>query len=291
MVVCFLANAIGCGAPEDVDENLGSESEALVGNVAIGSYFNGKFYLDANNDGVFNNDVVLPTGAATFGDSQDRPVIGYGTGHTCGQATFTMGIFRPSTGQFFFDMNGNNQWDAGDRSFTFASQLVGLSVYPFIWTRKVGATCQGVAGLAYFAGPAGSDLQWLVDLNDNGVWDGAVEYIGQFGVNNTAYWPSPIWSAAKNSSVMAVFDSSSGDWYVDTNNNKAFDGCVIDSCTSFGQSGDFPIGNSASTKRGVTRFGDKRYIDGNGTGWWEGGPGDAGYAWRPLDLWAFTWAG
>jgi hypothetical protein len=289
VAACLLVGAAGCGAAEDVDENLGSQSEALVGNVSLGSYYDGKFYLDHNNDGVFNGDIILPVGADAFGGISDMPVIGYGAGHTCGQATFTMGVFRPSTGEYFFDTNGNFMWDSGDRSMAFASPFVNYNPIPFIWTRKVGSTCQGLAGVTFFSG---DDLVWLIDGNDNGIFDGgASEVLGVFGTDNVNYWPSPIWSVAKNSSVIAVFDRFNGDWYVDTNNNKAFDGCATDSCTNFGQIGDVPFGNSASTKRGVTRLSTAKYIDGNGTGWWEGAPGDAGYSWRPFDTYAFIWAG
>jgi hypothetical protein len=293
VVGCLLIGAAGCGPAEELDESLGSQSEELVGNINLGSYRDGQWYLDTG-DGVFGpSDVELPGPGLSFGESQDRPLVGYGTGHDCGQASFVhIGVFRPSNGEYFFDMNDNFVFDAGDKQTFFASSFVnsGLTVLPFIWTRKVGTTCQGLAGFAVLF-PGGDDLFWFVDLNDNGVVSGD-EHLGIFGSNNPAfYYPVPIWSPAHNSSVMAVFDHNSGAWFVDTNNNKAFDGCATDSCTHFGQSGDFPFANSGSRIRGVTRFNNNRYIDGNNTGYWEGAPGDAGYPWRPLDLWAFIWAG
>ena len=54
VAVCLSFGTAGCGAADGVDENLGSESEAvLVGNVGLGSFRDGKWYFDTSSDGVF----------------------------------------------------------------------------------------------------------------------------------------------------------------------------------------------------------------------------------------------
>lgn len=296
MAACLFVGATGCGAADGYyEESVAAESQALVGNVSIGSFNNGKWYYDTNNDGIFNgSDPVLPA-AGTFGVAGDIPLLGWGGGHTCGVAAGNIGVYRPSTGEYFFDMNGNRVWDGTptDRYMTFASGFLDGPTrgFPFIWTRKVGTTCQGLVGFGFRVGVTGSDWLWLVDLNNNGIYDGGVEDLGIFGGGGTAERPVPIWSAAQSSSVMAIFNGTNGAWYVDTNNNKQFDGCAIDACTNFGANGDYPIMSSGTAIRGVTRPGNTRFIDGNKNGWWDGAPADGAYAWRTGDVWGFIWAG
>jgi hypothetical protein len=286
LAVGLLAGATGCGAADGAaeggEENIESASQAIVGNRGLGSWANGTFYLDINGNGTFDNQDAV---RSNFGKGQDIPVMGYGRDLACNRPEGPFAVFRPSTAEFLVDKDGDIKWVAGVdtlvKTFSgFANQ--GYALLPFTWKRKVGATCRGSLGLAVQINPGLSSWIWFADLDD----DGGIDTLGEYGDKNQ--WPAPMWSPARNSTVMATFNRDNGAWYVDSNGDRKYTAADTPP-TNFGQGGDFPITHSGSTIRGVTRFNDKRYIDGNGSGWWEGPPADNGYAFRQTDLWAFFW--
>jgi hypothetical protein len=66
----------------------------------------GQWFLDSNGNGKWDGtpkDTIL----GPFGSAGDLPVVGDWDGR--GKAK--IGVFRPSTGQWFLDMNGNGQFD------------------------------------------------------------------------------------------------------------------------------------------------------------------------------------
>ncbi|NJM13805.1 MAG: hypothetical protein HC889_19885 [Synechococcaceae cyanobacterium SM1_2_3] len=72
----------------------------------------------------------------------------------------------------------------------------------------------------------------------------------------------------------AILRSDAGQWFIDRNGNRQWDGCVADGCYSgFGQAGDLPAAgdwNGAGfAKIGVFRNG-QWYLDANNNGQWEG---------------------
>ncbi|CDH44208.1 S8 family serine peptidase [Candidatus Contendibacter odensensis] len=116
--------------------------------------------------------------------------------------------------------------------------------------------------------------QWFLDANGNGAWEGCgVEYcfsgFGQAGdVPASGNWDGG------SKSYIGVLRSSTGQWFVDRNGNRQWDGCIADGCYSgFGQAGDLPVAGDWSgngvAKIGVFRNG-QWFLDANGNGAWDG---------------------
>lgn len=280
---------IGCGGDpgsadgEIVDvEPVGEVAEALVfGTFKLGAYDQGWWHLDTNVNGVPDDPTRGP-----FGDTTDIPLVGYGSNLDCGFAGGHFGTYRPSTDQYFFDANGNTTWDAAD--WYFNGYNAGLirefpqnQLHPIIWTKKVGARCQGVIGSVSVFND-GMTL-WTVDLNADHKLNPPGDEVYAFKPPGTDHnnYPAPIWSATHNTTVMAVFNRATGTWYVDKNNNKTFDNCALDSCTTFGNPWALPMSHPNSSRRGVSQFafsaagnGFWKAIDGNANGLWDGAPAD-----------------
>ncbi len=255
------------------------------------------WHLDNNGNGA---DDVSDATLGPFGVSGDVPLVGYGPGQVCGGAGLNhVGTFRPSTASYYIDMNNNFQWDGQSVDgviANYASVGSGFNTTPFIWTKKVGSTCQGVVG--YTLEFPGTAFYWIVDMNDNGVNDSA-DLVFQFG-GAPGDIPRPIWSATKNTTVAAVFNTNSGQWVVDANANRKWDNCTLDQCTTFGQGtnsgspADYPFTSSNSSIRGTSRFintqgGLWRNLDENSNGIWDNGV-DHAYPFRQLGTFqAFLW--
>jgi hypothetical protein len=65
----------------------------------------GKWYLDLNNNRQWDGCGI--DGCATFGTNGDLPVVGDWNGDGIAE----IGVFRPSKGKFYLDLNGNRGWD------------------------------------------------------------------------------------------------------------------------------------------------------------------------------------
>ena len=127
--------------------------------------------------------------------------------------------------------------------------------------------------------------EYLLDLNDNGLWDGC-EVDGCF---NPSSENSPQGSAIQKidrpvvvgdwnrtgNPLIGSFDPNSGRWYLDNGNNR-WDGCQVDTCIdSFGQPGDLPVigdwDGTGAVKIGVFRPSmGEWFLDLNGNGLWDG---------------------
>jgi hypothetical protein len=82
-----------------------------------------------------------------------------GSGHA------SVGIYRPSTGQWFLDANRDGVYDAGDYTYTFGGLTAGGNVdTPEVgdWL-NTGKTCIGIY--------RSTGSVWLLDLNCNGTFD------------------------------------------------------------------------------------------------------------------------
>jgi hypothetical protein len=90
----------------------------------------------------------------------DLPV----TGDWDGNGTTQVGLFRPATGEWFLDYNGNRTWDgcSKDRclgSFGSAADLPVSGDWNGTGTSKIGVFRP-------------STSRWFLDFNGNGQWDG-----------------------------------------------------------------------------------------------------------------------
>ena len=76
-------------------------------------------------------------------------------------------------------------------------------------------------------------------------------------------------------SQLGLFRPSTGEWFLDYNGNKSWNGCSKERCMSFGGAGDQPVtgdwNGSGTSKIGVFRPSTSVwYLDYNGNGIWDG---------------------
>ncbi len=201
-----------------------------------------------------------------------RPVLGL-------NAAIEIGVFRPDTGEWFLDRNGNGQWDgcavdgcvysfgqAGDIAVTRKSAnatLIGI-FRQGTWIFSSNGTlndcslgqCKsfgvpgdlpvtgdwnrsGMEGIGVYRPSKG---EWFLDTNGNGQWDGCDvdKCLGPFGADGDL----PIvgdWNGTGKASI-GIYRPSTGEWFLDTNGNGQWDGCDVDKCLGpFGADGDLPI--------------------------------------------------
>ncbi len=195
-----------------------------------------------------------------------------------------IGVFRPSTGQWFLDSNGNGIFDncAIDTCVTgYGSN--GMLPIVADW-EGTGHTSIGV-----FESNTGT---WHLD-NGNGKWD-PCESSGDICV--TTYGASDSLPVVKELSserlVIGTFQSrvttqvngktttKQGIWNFDLDGDGNIDRCRIDQCIeNFGQAGDLPIigdwNGTGGEEIGVFRPSTGQwYLDLNGNGKWDGSKTD-----------------
>ena len=234
--------------------------------------------------------------------------------------TDKVGLYRPSTGEWFLDRNGNGAWDGCDVDVC-EQPFGGLDGIPVVgdWNGS------GSAKLGLFVT---ASAQWLLDVNGNGAWDGcASDACRSFGKSSdipvVGQWTSgsydriaifrpseekwhldlngngildrcttdkcPSWSIYQRGDVPVVGDwsgrgtaqlglyrPSTGQWFLDRNANRTWDGCRKDLClSSFGTQGDMPVtgdwNGTGASKIGVFRPSTGEwFLDLNGNGKWDG---------------------
>jgi uncharacterized repeat protein (TIGR02543 family) len=144
-----------------------------------------------------------------------------------------IGIYRPSTGEWFLDRNGNGGWDVAD---TYAETFGEASGIPIVgdWNGS------GKTKVGLFV-PETS--QWFLDLNGNGIWEdcGMDVCVKSFG-QSTDLPAVGQWTTTPGDSI-GIFRRSEKKWYLDLNRNKVLDGCRTDECPSFNiyLNGDIPV--------------------------------------------------
>jgi hypothetical protein len=146
-----------------------------------------------------------------------------------------IGVFRPETGEWFLDRNGNGQWDgcAVDICVSSFGQPGDLPV-----TRKV----SGVNGTIMGVFQPAHEL-WHFDINGNHAFDGCSidECTNEFGTLGDI----PVvgdW-VGLGTEAIGVFRPSTGQWFLDGNDNGRWDGCAVEFCLlqPFGDDGTLPV--------------------------------------------------
>jgi hypothetical protein len=142
--------------------------------------------------------------AGPFGLATDQAVAGDWTGN--GKAR--VGVFRPSTGQWFLD-NGNNVWEGcGIDLCACCFGMEGDRAAVGDWDGN------GIDDIGVFRP---STLRWYVDMNGNRVWNAGVDQItGLFG--HADDWPVVgDWTGVGNVDKIGVFEpSGAGGIWVNT---------------------------------------------------------------------------
>ena len=189
-------------------------------------------------------------------------------GTATSQIASQIGIFRPETGEWFLDHNGNGQWDGCAVDICIASfgqpgDLPAIGNWSGGARSNIG-TFDSITGI------------WQLDRNGNGQWDGcAVDTcINSFGQSGDL--PVTREVTGVNGTIVGVFRPMQELWHFDINGNHAFDGCAIDGCTNgFGTLGDIPVVGDwkglGTEAIGVFRPSTGQwFLDGNANGQWDG---------------------
>ena len=186
------------------------------------------WYLDLNGNGALDG-CEFDTCGDKFGKPGDRPVVGDWTGN--GQTR--IGLFRPSTRGWYFDINGNldncKRIDVCKKSFGRSGDLPVVGDWTGNGKIKIGVFSPSTA-------------KWALDLNGDkkmGRKCAKDLCISSFG----AAGDLPVvgdWDGSGTDNI-GVFRPSTGEWLLDLNGNGKWDGCSVDACPSFGQAGDIPM--------------------------------------------------
>jgi List-Bact-rpt repeat protein len=180
-----------------------------------------------------------------------------------------IGIYRPATGEWFLDRDGNNSWD-GCGVDLCVQLFTGSAALPVVgdWNDS------GSSKVGLFASDSS---EWFLDANGNGIWDGCqIDICSQaFGADTDVPLVGQ-WSKGAEERI-AIFRPRENKWHLDVNGNETLDTCKIDKCfgLSVHRSGDVPIAGDWNG-RGTTQLGLFRpstgqwFLDRNGNRKWNG---------------------
>jgi len=145
-----------------------------------------------------------------------------------------IGIYRPSTGEWFLDRNGSNAWE-GCNVDRCTQLFTGSDATPVVgdWNGS------GVSKLGLFTSDT---FEWFLDANGNGIWDGceidvcAKSFGGPADVPVVGNWTG-------GEDRIAIFRAGESKWHLDMNGNEKLDPCKIDKCSGLSvyQPGDVPV--------------------------------------------------
>jgi PKD repeat protein len=221
------------------------------GKTKAGVYSNGTWYLDYNGDGFYSAGMDK---AYSFGGPGNLSVVGdwNGDGRT------KIGLFNPTTGVWNLDMNATGVLYPVNDTKTFVAPIIGTPVVGD-WNGN-GITKIGVT----------NGIDWYLDTNGNGVWDGTpTDQHGFFGIAGF----TPVVGDWNGNGTTKIGVTNDIDWYLDTNGNGVWDGTPTDQHGFFGIAGFIPVvgdwSGDGRTKIGVTNQ-VNWYLDTNGNGVWDG---------------------
>jgi hypothetical protein len=180
-----------------------------------------------------------------------------------------VGVF--SEGSWYLDGSGNGAWNGtqADGFYSFGGGLTGAVPVAGDWTgtgsAKIGVYHNGV---------------WYLDLNGNGSWDGT-PIDGQIYFGGGVLNAVPVtgdWTGDGKTKIGIYADSI---WYLDLNNNGAWEGTPTDGLYYFGGgvTGAVPVtgdwNGTVASKIGIfVPSNGQWYLDTNGSGAWDGTPTD-----------------
>lgn len=179
-----------------------------------------------------------------------------------------IGVYRPSTGEWFLDSNATQIWEDGADTYVQTFNAVGALPLVGDW-RNMGVTQLGLF--------QPSSLQWHLDLNNNEAVDGCEidKCEGPFGEPNDIAIVGK-WDRNGNDRI-GTFRPSNGYWYLDKNGSGEFEGCTKDRCATLNiyVDGDLPVVGDWSGN-GITQLGLFRpstgewFLDSSGNFAWDG---------------------
>jgi hypothetical protein len=182
--------------------------------------------------------------------------------------TDRIGVYRPSTGQWLLDLNGNGMLESCTIDYCMSS-FSSPNGIPVVgeWDGS------GVSQLGMFVTDT---AQWRLDKNANETWEGCgIDICWDYGLTTD----TPIigrWNS-KDYDRIGVFRPSTGKWYLDVNGNGKLNTCDRDRCGNLRnyRTGDLPVTGSWNGN-GLTQLGLFRpstgewFLDYNGNRTWDG---------------------
>jgi hypothetical protein len=236
----------------------GSCTVSLTSNLSIDAAFSKK---GSSGQTTLSKKSNSKTSASTMTASSDYLVVDNAVHIPSG-----IGIYRPSTGQWFLDLNGNGRWDgcamdACAGPFGAANELPVAADWDATGTTKIGVFNPG-------------DGRWKLDVNGNDQWDGGADLLlGPFGLPGD-FPVTGDWNGTDTAKI-GVFRPSTGRWFLDFDGNGKWDGAQKSALGPFGKPGDFPVTGdwnaTGTAKIGVLRPSTGEWLlDLNGNGTWDG---------------------
>jgi hypothetical protein len=199
----------------------------------IGLFRNGFWILDANGNYQWDGTGSGKDIVAGFGTTGDKPVVGDWNG----DGRSEIAVFRPSTGQWIVDLNGNYAWDGTGTGQDITASLGQNGDIPVAGDWKgVAFTRTGKDKIGVFRNGF-----WILDANGNYMWDGTGSYrdvVAGFGQAGDI----PVvacWGGDGNGDKIGVFRN--GFWILDLSGNYQWDGTPTDIVAGFGAAGDVPV--------------------------------------------------
>jgi hypothetical protein len=224
----------------------------------------GEWFLDRNGSGTWD-DCNVDRCAQLFRDSGAIPL----SGDWNGSGTSKLGVFDAESSQWFLDANGNGIWD-GCGIDTCSESFGSTSDIPAVgrWSTAVGDR------IAIFRK---SEKKWHLDINGNESLDNCkIDKCASLSVYQDGDVPVAGDWTGRGTTAVGLFRPSTGEWFLDKNSNKSWNGCTKDLCiASFGIAGDIPVSGDW-TGTGISRIGVFRpstgewFLDRNGNGKWDG---------------------
>jgi Divergent InlB B-repeat domain len=176
-----------------------------------------------------------------------------------------LGIFRPSTGEWFFDANGNGIWEGCN---------VDLCLGPFGADGDLPVVVDWTDIGSNIGVFRPSSLEWRVDLNGNGKFDDC-NIDACLPVKFTFLPVVGDWTGSGVEMLGAVISGRTPKWYLDRKGNGIEGDCNSDACLTFPiAQGDFPISGDWNGT-GTAKIGTFRpttgewFLDLNGNGQWK----------------------
>jgi hypothetical protein len=225
----------------------------------------GQWFLDLNGNGVLEN-CGIDHCVSSFSGPDGVPVVSDwdGSGFT------QLGMFLTDTAQWWLDSNANENWDDCG---------VDICLGPFGQEADIPISgkwnAKGNDRIGVFRPSNG---WWYFDsVGGKGKWQGCdwdrCAYLKIYRAGDLPVTGD--WNGTGTTQV-GLFRPATGEWFLDYNGNRTWDGCSKDRCLgSFGIAADLPVsgdwdGNGTS-KIGVFRPSTGEwFLDFNGNGQWDG---------------------
>jgi hypothetical protein len=265
---------INCGSTCSKLYNSGTVVQ-LTANAAAGSVFAGWSGCCLSKSADLSMTLTdAATVTATFIPEPPPVIISDGEQRT------RIGLFRPSTGEWFLDYNGDGQWsDIGDIYIASFGQDGDVPVVGS-WSGN------GKSNIGIFSPATGT---WQLDTNGDGVLNCDVDNLDTCFTSFGKPGDLPVTRAIRGlpGSIIGTYSPRTiiringrnrtrrGVWRFDANADQTFDGCSVDDCDVFGDVGKLPIvgdWNGTGTEDigiFVPKYG-KWLLDVNGNGAWDG---------------------